>query len=251
MKRFEAIVTSLLIIFVFVALNYLLLDRESLVNLRESNQASIDAISRINMNLSEEKSKLLEQNEILVTKVAELETKVETLEERIDEQQNKINEQTEFILAMKMHINPLPLKKAAIEWVNLLSENQLGTAFMKSEESCKYWKNEWNLRAFTGYFEQNVESIKLILTGDEQQPVVEVMPSSSADWYVNVEVHVEVKLKENAREDNLKNGGNILKLTYNYNERTEQWLISEVSSEVAEAEEQKPETETTAEKESD
>ena len=39
MKRFVVIITSLLIIFVFVALNYLLWDRESLVTLRESNQA--------------------------------------------------------------------------------------------------------------------------------------------------------------------------------------------------------------------
>lgn len=251
MKRFVVIVTSLIIIFVFVALNYLLLDRESLVNLRESNQASIDALSRINMNLSEEKSRLIDQNENLLTRISELETKVKTLEESIKEQQDKIEGQTEFILALKMHINPLPVRTAAIEWVNLLSENHIPSAFIKSEEDCMYWNNKWNLRAFTGYFEQNVESIQLILAGDDQQPIVEVTPSQSEDWYVNADVRVQVKLKENAREDYLKNGENILKLMYNYNDRIEQWLISSVSSEVVETVEPQPEAEPTAEKESD
>jgi len=244
MKRFVVIVTSLLIIFVFVALNYLLLDRESLLNLRESNQASIDALSRINMNLSEEKSRLLDQTDNLSTRVAELEAKVKTLDGIIKDQDTKINDQTEFILAMKKQINPLPVKTAAIDWINMLSVKYLGSAFMKSEENCKYWQSDWTLSMFTGYFEQNLESIQLVLTEDEQQPIIEVIPASTTDWHVNVEVHVQVKLKENAKDDYLKNGENILKLTYNYNERIEQWLISSVSSEAVETEEPQPQAET-------
>ena len=236
MKRFVVIVTSLLIIFVFVALNYLLWDRESLVTLRESNQASIDALSRINMNLGDEKSRLTDHNSILTEQVSELEAKVKDLEKNVLDQKNRISEQTEFILSMKMQLNPLPVETAALGWVNMLSERSFGTAFMKSETDCRYWQSKWNLRTFTDYFEGNLEQIQIKLD-EEQQPNIGVNPLLSEDWYINVDVHVLVDLKDNAKEDYLKQGENILKLTYTYDERIEQWLISSVSSEAIEAQE--------------
>ena len=65
MKRFVVVVTSLFIIFVFIALNYLLWDRESLVSMGENSQASIEALGRINMALNEDKSRLEKQIEEL------------------------------------------------------------------------------------------------------------------------------------------------------------------------------------------
>lgn len=243
MKRFVVIATSLLIIFVFVTLNYLLWDRESLVTLKESNQASIDVLSRINMSLGEEKNRLRDQTDNLEEQVGKLEAKMTELEEDILKQKSKINEQTEFILAMKMQLNPLPIKTAALDWVNLLSEKSYGSAFLKSEADCRYWQNEWNLSMFTNYFEQNIEQIQLMLVGDEQQPSIEIIPFPSTDWNINVKVHIQVELKENIKEDYFKQGENILELTYTYNERIEQWRISKVISEAVKAEEQQAETE--------
>jgi len=253
MKRFVVIVTSLLIIFVFVALNYLLWDRESLVTLRESNQASIDALSRINMNLGDEKSRLLEQNSVLMEQVSELKAKVEVMEKDIQDKQSRIDEQTDFTLAMKQHLNPLPIKTAALDWINLLSKRTYGSAFMRGETDCRYWQNKWNLRTFTDYFEQNLDQIQIKLD-EEQLPIIKVNPSPSTDWDINVELHALVELKENAKEDYLKQGENIFKITYTYNERIEQWLISSVTSEAAEEEpqpESEPETETSQDNESE
>ncbi len=240
MKRFVVIITSLLIIFVFVALNYLLWDRESLLNLGESNQASIDALSRINMSLSEEKNRLTDQNAKLTNQVGELEARMKALEEDALEQRDTISNQSEFILALKMQINPLPVKAAAFDWVSLLFEKAYDRAFLKSEENCSYWDNQWNLRAFTNYFDQNFQQIQPKLVGEEQQPVIDVFPSRTPDFEMNVTVHIMVELKENAKDEYLEQGENILKLTYTYNDRIEQWLITSVLSEAVETPDPSP-----------
>lgn len=237
MKRFVVIITSLLIIFVFVALNYLLWDRESLVTLRESNQASIDALSRINMSLGEEKTRLEEKNRTLTEQVKELERKIEELEANIEAQQGEFDSKAEFLLAMKKQLNPLPVRTAALEWIDLLYQKSYSSAFMAGESNCMYWGKAWNLRHFTEYFEKNIEKIELMLVGEEQQPVIEVVPSSTPDWNVNVSVHIQAELKENADDSLLKPGENVLNLIYTYNERVEKWLIISVTSEAVEAEE--------------
>ena len=138
MKRFVVIITSLLIIFVFVALNYLLWDRESLVTLRESNQASIDALSRINMNLSEENSRLSRQAEEMSGQIEALNEKVKELEEHNQEQQLIIEEQKQFILNLKAHINPEPVKTEAYDWINSISDKNFDKAFLKSSALCSF-----------------------------------------------------------------------------------------------------------------
>lgn len=234
MKRFVVIITSLLIIFVFIALNYLLWDRESLVTLKESNQASIDALSRINMNLSEENSKLSRQAEEMRGQIESLNEKVMELEEQNSQQQLIIEEQKQFILALKSHINPEPVKTEAYDWINSISEKNFDKAFLKLSTSCSFWGNNWTPRMFTNYFVQNVKSIQPVLNDEDKNPVMEVIPYQTPDFNIKVVIHAQVDLTEKAQSEYLLPGENIIELDFTYNDRLEQWVITAVSSEPVE-----------------
>lgn len=241
MKRFVVIVTSLFIIFVFIALNYLLWDRESLVNLRKSDQASIDALGRINMSLSNEKNWLEQNNDDLKNQIEELKKNIKELEANIIDQQQLIDNNTQFIIDMKHHINPEPLQLAVEEWVNLISGAKYDEAYARAASNCKFWGNIWTVRMFSDYFAQNVEQIQLILDDETSKPMAEVIPSQTADWEMNVSVHVQAVLKEGARQDYLRQEENILRFTFVYSERLEQWLINSITAEMDEGTESEPE----------
>jgi len=234
MKRFVVIVTSLLIIFVFIALNYLLWDRESLVTLRESNQASIDALSRINMNLSEENSKLSRQVEEMRGQIETLHEKVSELEENNNEKQLVIDEQKQFILDLKAHINPEPIETEAYEWINSISERDFDKAFLKSSPLCSFWGNNWTPRMFTNYFVQNVEDIQPVLINESNEPSIEIIPYQTPDFNMKAVIRVQVKLTERAVNEYLRHGENIIELDFTYNDKLGQWVITSVTSEPVE-----------------
>ncbi|HEY8500981.1 MAG TPA: hypothetical protein VIL89_10205 [Clostridia bacterium] len=231
MKRFVVIVTSLLIIFVFIALNYLLWDRESLVTLRESNQASIDALSRINMTLNEDKSRLEKQIEELDNQINAGNEKTEELEAKIQTLQTELNDKLQFISALKTHINTAPVQNATIEWIHAVAEKNYPGAFLKSDSNCRFWDEVWSIKTFSEYFEKNVAKIKPVIDGEEQtQPVIEVTPSDTPDWEMQALVRVNVELSEGANQKYLKQGQNVLRFLYTYSARFDQWVITSIST---------------------
>lgn len=229
MKRFVVIVASLLIILVFIALNYLIWDRESLVTLRESNQDSIDTLNRMNMSLNQEKSRLEQQTEELRNQIEVLEENITNLEKDIQQQKNITNERNRFILNMKSHIDTLPVQTITIDWVNRLNEKGYAEAYLKSSAECNFWGNRWSMRMFEEYFNENVEQIQLLR--EESNPNIDVIPIQTPDWEMSVYVHVLVDLKEGAPHNYLNQGENIVHLTYTYSERLDQWMITSVFSE--------------------
>jgi|GEM_PF-722626 len=231
MKRFVVIVTSLLIIFVFIALNYLLWDRESLVTLRESNQASIDALSRINMTLNEDKSRLEKQIDELNNQIRDGNEKIEQLEAQIQSLQSELDDKLQFISVLKTRIDHEPIRSTTMAWIHNIAEKNYPVAFLKSESDCRFWGNVWSLKSFSDYFDANIASIEPVYEGEEQkQPVIEIKPSDTPDWEMQVLVHVNVELTENANQEYLKQGQNVLRFLYTYSTRIDQWLITSVST---------------------
>ncbi len=237
MKRFVVIVTSLLIIFVFIALNYLLWDRESLVTLGESKQASIDALSRINMTLSEDKNRLEQRNEELNSQLKSQEDKIKALETDIFNQQILIDDKTQFIMELKTQINPEPIQTATMGWIEALSEKSYSAAFIKSGSSCRFWGNIWSLRIFTDFFDKNVKQIQLFQLDENNLIAIEIFPSDTPDWEMIVLLHVDIVLTEDSDQEYLASGENVLRFTYTYSDRLEQWQISSIENEKAENQE--------------
>lgn len=232
MKRFVVIVTSLLIIFVFIALNYLLWDRESLVTQGESNQASIEALTRMNMTLNQEKGNLEQQAAEQKKQMENLEDRIKGLETELAIQKSATDDKVKFILNMKEHINPGPVKAMTLEWVNNIIEKKYSEAFLKGGASCSFWGNYWSLRIFGDYFDQNVEQIQLVQNG-ESKPIIEAVPIKTPDWEMSVYARVHVTLREGAEQAYLKQGENVLHMTCTYAERLDQWIITSVFSEEA------------------
>ena len=232
MKRFVVIITSLLILFVFIALNYLLWDRESLVTQGENNQASIEALTRMNMTLNQEKNSLEQHAAELKQQILGLEDKIKEISAELSNQKRDTDEKVKFIIDMKEHINPKPVETMVLEWVSSINEKKYSEAYLKGGENCSFWGNTWPARIFSNYFDENVEQIQFVRDG-ESQPVIEVVPIKTPDWEMSVYVRVHVTLKEGADQAYLKPGGNVLHITCTYAQQLDQWTITSIFSEEA------------------
>ncbi len=231
MKRFVMIVTSFLILIVFIALNYLLWDRESLVTEGKSNQASIETLTRMNMALNQEKSRLEQQAADLQKQIEGLEEKIKGLQTDVFSQKQITENRTSFIMNMKSHINTEPVRAMTLNWIKGIQGKKYPEAYLESGTNCSFWGNYWTLRIFSDYFDQNVEQIQLVMDGEKSQPIVEVVPIKTPDWEMSVYIRVFVDLRDGAAQDYLKQGENILHLTCTYSERLDKWMITSVFSE--------------------
>lgn len=240
MKRFVVIITSILVLFVFIALNYLLWDRENLVTQGKDNQASIETLTRMNMTLNQEKSRLEQQVTELQKQIQGLEDKVKELQSNVLEQKKIADERTSFITKLKTQLDIEPVREKSVTWINTIQSKKYTEAFRWGGVSCSYWGNYWTLRIFTDYFDQNVEQIQVVLDEETSQPVVEVVPIKTPDWEMSIYMRVNVTLKDGAVLDFLKPGENILHLTCTYGETLEQWTITSVFSEEIRKESESP-----------
>lgn len=236
MKRFVMIVTSLLIIFVFIALNYLLWDRENLVTQSESNQASIEALTRMNMTLNQEKNSLEQQISELKQQKKGLEEKIKGLESEIAAQKGITDEKVKFIQNMKEHIDTRPLEAMTLQWVSAIIDGKYSEAYLKGGTNCSFWGNSWSLRIFTDYFEQNVEQIQFV-QNKESKPNINIIPIKTPDWEMSVYIRVHVTLKDGADQTYLKPGENVLHMACTYAQQLDQWVINSIFSEEATAHE--------------
>ncbi len=239
MKRFVMIITSLLIIFIFIALNYLLWDRENLVTQSESNQASIEALTRMNMTLNQEKNSLEHQIAELKLQNQGLEDTIKGLESEIAVQKSITDEKEKFIYNMKEHIDTKPLEAMALEWVNAIIERKYSEAYLKSGVNCSFWGDPWSLRIFADYFDQNVEQIQFV-QNKESKPIINIIPIKTPDWEMSVYIRVHVTLREGADQSCLKPGENVLHMACTYVQQMDQWVINSIFS--GEATLQEPET---------
>jgi predicted RNase H-like nuclease (RuvC/YqgF family) len=231
MKRFVIVIISLSIFIILIALNYLLWDRENLVAAGESSQANIDALTRINMTLNQEKSRMEQETEKLKAQIEALQGKIEDLETEINKRNVLVDDMRKFIQSIKMKIDVEPIKKVTTDWVTSLREKRYSDAYLSGSANCVYWGNNWSMRMFSDYFEQNVENIQLLFDEEKSRTAIEVIPVKTSDWEMSVYARVQVTLKEGALQDYLKPGKNIIHLVYTYSERVEQWYITSVFSE--------------------
>lgn len=226
MKRFVTFFISLFIIFVFIALNYLLIDRETLVDQKESNIASINSLSRVNKTLSDDLEAAEEKIKKLTANIEELENKNKELETDIENKNNIVSQ-------LKAKIDIEPIKKEAVKWITLLEGRNMAEAYTQLEQNSILWDNTWSSIQFRNNFLKGIEILE-ILKNEKEEIDIEIIPSGEKNLEVLVSFKVNIEFFEDEEHMHLKEGENIINLTFDYNETHEKWMILRLESNVME-----------------
>jgi len=233
MKKLVLILVSALIIFTFIALNYLLWEKENrdkdIENLKYLNLSSnsrINAYERDIKNLEEqlkllkeEMSKLEESNKLLEEDKLQLEKEIAHYSEVLDKRNVTID-------ALSRIANIKELEAPVRKWIEAIDAGEYIEAYKLQSKELMEKENIRNPDDLARKFKNSVSSMRI----RDIKLVTEDIPENKVGNIIfNVEIDVEKKQNEQGNSAFI-NGSNNMYFTVDYNAEREYWVISDISN---------------------
>ena len=238
MKKFVIVMITLLVLFVFLMLNYLLWDKENLQKQSATDKVDLDWLRG--------------QNRTLQTTVDEQEQSINSLEKENNDYQTRITQFqqqiTQFTLTQDNFKKQNDLKDQAVDNYKLLMVNDLkilaqqwfeNISSQNYEESSKMFGEDYLL--FGTHFNQEgyiayisaIKSIAFVQQTEEEAaayPVFEVLRGRGSEYEVITVATVEVGITEEQKDKykDMVEGVNRLQIAYRYNSENNSWAIFSV-----------------------
>lgn len=230
MKKVVLVLVCSVVIIVFVALNYLLWERENNIksfenieNLSASKSANIDALGK-------EIKDLDDINSDLKKKISDLEDNKKLLQDinskSVTDNQNlkgELSDKDDLIFALKQQADLTPFEGIIKKWVESVDKGQYESAFQLQSNLPGGNKDNPSLNDFLNKYKSAVKSMKLksfMLVAEETKV------EKKGDLVFKVEL--EVKKTGNESGDLFTEGQNERYFAFSYNKVKKNWEISKI-----------------------
>jgi hypothetical protein len=229
MKKLVLILVCTVIMTVFIAFNYLLLDREkttkNIENLKYNNENQSASIEVLGNDIKNSNNKIDELNKTIRTLDDNNSTLVKTNSElklNINEINKVINEKNELIDKIKDQIDIKPFEAIIKNWSEGINGGKYETSYNL------YKKNEYGEDiSFADYSTDLKDSIKSIKLKD-----IKLQSNTKEDATGNIvfKVSMDIKLLKAATSFSFSDGLNERYFFFGYNKASDTWFISSIST---------------------
>lgn len=222
MKKLVLVMICALVMVLFIALNYLLWDRE--------NKMNIDARKDINIaTLGREVSNLEAANASLKEKVSKLEAGAKTLEQKNEELQQEKNKTTgalaqknEIINQLKQMIDTKGFEAVITKWADCIDKGQYDQAYQLQLSQLSNQQN-MTFEEFTNYYKTHIKNIKVTAIKLNIQGAPE---DKKGD--ITFKVSLEVKRVPNSGKAIFEEGNSDKLFTLVFLKEKNIWVIGEI-----------------------
>ncbi len=249
MKKLIVLIISVIILSVFLMMNYLLWDKDNLLKQQETDKVQQDWLRGQNKameanitelegqitTLEKDKASLNEQNN-------SLQRQVRSASDREVLQKRTISEKLQSLESLKT--SSLPLLQQRFEgWMIAVNEGRGEDSFRWFSRDFQFLQRVLSQEKYIDYVGLNIQSISYHLPENpENTTVVEITPdkevlferigSEAADLTVLVRMQVYITLKPEAdtSSPSLVNGLNTLQVQFTYDTINQKWLIQSIIS---------------------
>ncbi len=236
MKKFVIVMISLLVLFVFLMLNYLLWDKENLLNQRNTDKIEQDWLRGQNLTLQStidelerNMDTLKDQNDSQRNRIVELEKQVSEALQKENESLIELQTQNEALRNYKSFMEDEVYQVASQYFGHLSSGNW--------EESWTFLSNNCNLWGKTYSLEQYIElisGVRAIIIKEEnnssdKKPFL-VLADQGEVYEIKTQIHIEASLREEKGFVYLDSGDNTLEVVFTYNTDTAHWAIASLTT---------------------
>lgn len=228
MKKLVLVMTCILILTIFMALNYLLWDRENKIqnfeSLNYSKSASIDTLGEkiknlddVNKRLNERVNELESNNKALVDKNNQLTQEKSLLQINLD---NK----TALMDKYKHRLDMKPFEDQIRSWAENIEKGQYDAAFdLQSKDALKADGVD-NFNDFANKFRKIIKTVKVKSVKFE----LDGLPEDKKDFVV-IKAAFDVKKIENSGKSIFEDGVNERYFTFAFDPAKNNWVISSIS----------------------
>lgn len=231
MKKFVIVIISIVVLFSFLMLNYLVWDKENLQKQRESDRLEQDWLKG--------------QNRILSTTVEELENSNSSLQKTTEEQRTRIRSMEEEIRALRQQqlkdhkrmsdqTSALDLYKSFFtedlenfteDWFSCISKNRYKESLSFLHSDFNYWDRQYDAQDYIDFISA-IEYIGVSKEGQEENPSFVILEGGDPQ-IVAAQVTANVQLREDASYEltELSQGINYVEIGFSYNSMSKTWQI--------------------------
>ncbi|NLM75119.1 MAG: hypothetical protein GX187_03385 [Clostridiaceae bacterium] len=236
MKKFVIVMVSIFILFIFIMMNYLLWDKENLMEQRDNDRIEQDWLRGQNRTLQatvEELEqairKLQDEKEEQQNKIIDLENKLREALERENSSIKDIQEKNQAIAHYKRFMEE-EVKNVAVKWFSDISNR-------KYEESFEYLYKNFTLQGNKydkkNYIElvKGFETIYILPDKDSEVKPFAVIQDEGSAYEVYTRIKALISLKSGNIEgigDIFQNGVNTLEVVFLYDIDLERWIIKSI-----------------------
>lgn len=235
MKKFVVVMISLLVLFVFLMLNYLVWDKENLIKQRDTERLEQDWLRGQNLTLQstvEELQRSIDflksENDTQRNRIVELERQVSEALQKENSNLLEIQEQKEALRYYKSFMEDQIYQVAAQFFSYLSSENtEESWAFL--DKGCQLWGKSCS---YDQYIEL-ISGIKTIEIKEDKTSEIKsflLLADQGTAYEIKTQILVEVSLHEEKEFTHLDSGENTLEVIFTYNTETAHWAISSLTT---------------------
>lgn len=240
MKKLIAVVVAVLVLLMFLMVNYLMWDKENLMKKSENDRIEQDWLRGQNRTLQstiaeqeKEKAILVNENKSLQERLEELSTEVKAYADRENEYIKTI-ELKKSIVASYKQIAISTLQGITEKWLLDVTSAEYESAFELLATDHRFFGRKMTRDVFDAYLQKNIVSLALVKDESGVETVLfEMAGNESDDLTIRVRTRVDVLLAETKDENvgGLTDGQDVLVITFRYIPDTEKWGILQLTAE--------------------
>jgi len=244
MKKFAVVMITILVLFLFLMLNYLLWDKENLLKQSESDKLEQDWLRGQNrtlqstVNEQEQTIKTLEEEKNdLQTRINNLEQALKLVNSQAEGYRNEITNKNNVIGNYKLHMEDM-LCRLTLDWFESISKRNYEAAWELMDANCLVFGNRYSREDFFRYLEA-IHSIALAhsaegerdtdgRTNDETGYAFKILEKYGSDYEIVAVVHAEVAINQKHAGDitDWVQGTNRLQMNFRLDPDNQKWAIS-------------------------
>lgn len=238
MKKFVIVMISLLVLFVFLMLNYLLWDKENLLRQRDTDKIEQDWLRGQNLTLQSTIEELERSNQTLKTQNDSQQSRIVELEQQVSQALQKENETLKEIQSTDEALRNYKsfmgdkLNEVAAQYFSEISAQKLEESWTFLEKDCKLWGNNYSLESYIEFIAA-IQSIMIVEENKEsEKKPFTLLEDQGGAYEIKAQIQVTASIREENEEgfENLKNGDNTLEVIFTYDPDTTHWAITSLST---------------------
>lgn len=231
MRKFVTIIVSFLVLFIFLMLNYLLWDKENLLEQRDSDKIQQDWLRGQNLALQstidelEQKIKTLEtKSDAQQSNIIELENKLRQAAENESNTTNELNKANEALIVFKS-LMAEELKDLTDKWFNDITANRFEDSFGYLDEGFTLWGKKYGKDEYIDFI-SGIESISVRGGKSDDNKSFIILKEQGDPYEITARIQVAASVRSSFK--NLTDN-DIMEIVFRYDADLGNWVIRSVS----------------------
>jgi hypothetical protein len=239
MKKFAVVMITIMVLLIFLVLNYLLWDKENLMKQSESDRIEQDWLRGQNRTLQttvEEQEQTIknmkQENSKLSARISNLEQELELLNSKVESYRKEIDRKNEAIANYKLFTENQLLNLTA-GWFDFINRRDYENAWKCLAQDHLVFGKKYSIEDFSKQMGA-IHSISIRKKEDKEGVsgfAFEILKNYGNDYEVTVLLDADVTLdrQHNDEASDWKEGTNRIRVTFEFNPDVGNWAIKTVS----------------------